>query len=194
MPEHRTVIVIADVSGKGIPAALFMALSRIVVSVSAPRYPSPSDVISAANAIIATNSRSGMFVTLFYGILDNTRLTLTYTNAGHNPPLVFRAGSGTVEELPATGIALGAMEDFRYGQDSAALAAGDLIVLYTDGITEAMNGREEMFGTDRLLLAVRENSTRSSREIVDKVIGSVITFCGNQPQFDDITLMVIKVR
>jgi hypothetical protein len=105
-------IMIADVSGKGIPAALFMALSRIVVRVNAIWYASkPAHAIRDANTIIANDSKSGMFVTLFYGILDSTSRTFTYVNAGHNPPLHFRASDGTLSELEATGIAMGVLND-----------------------------------------------------------------------------------
>jgi len=189
---QKTGVLIADVSGKGMPAALFMALSGIVIRVLATTYPRPSDVITAANAIISANSKSGMFVTLFYGVLKSSPLAISFINAGHNPPLLFRAG--TVEELQATGVALGAIEDCCYEQYSAALAPGDILVLYTDGITEALNDKEEMFGTDRLIQAVGKNSTGSPQEIVDAVIEGVLAFVGSEPQYDDITMMVIKVR
>jgi len=193
LSDPLTGIVIGDVSGKGVPAALFMALSRIVVQVTAQRDPVPADVIATANSVIATNSRSGMFVTLFYGILDHRTRTLTYVNAGHNPPLVFRTGSDIPEELPATGIALGALEDTCYGQETVTLSAGDLVLLFTDGITEAINADVEMYGMERLLAVVNENRTHTPVEIMDAVIQSVVAFSGSQPQFDDITLLVVKV-
>ena len=115
--KERMGVMIADVSGKGVPAALFMALSRIVIRVSATMFSTVSEVISFANPIISRDSQTGMFVTVFYGVLDNEKHTLTYVNAGHNPPLLFRAGSEIPEELPATGIAMGALEDAPYGQD-----------------------------------------------------------------------------
>lgn len=189
---QKTGILIADVSGKGMPAALFMALSGIVIRVLATQYPQPSDVITAANTIISANSKSGMFVTLFYGVLESSPRSISFINAGHNPPLLFRAGA--VEELPTTDVAVGAVEDYRYRPYSATLAAGDILVLYTDGITEAMNDKGEMFGTDRLIRAVGENRSGSPQEIVDKVIKQVIAFFGSEPQYDDITMMIIKVR
>lgn len=151
----KTGILIADVSGKGMPAALFMALSGIVIRVLATKYPLPSDVITAANAIISANSRSGMFVTLFYGALESSPLSISFINAGHNPPLIFRAG--TVEELPATDAALGAIEDYRYRQYSAALVPGDILVLYTDGLIEARDAARELFGLQRLIAADRKS-------------------------------------
>lgn len=135
-----------------------------------------------------------MFVTLFYGIFDNETNTLTYVNAGHNPPIVFRKGSGKIEELELTGVAVGAMDDARFEQREINLSSGDVIVLYTDGITEALNEREEMFEVPRLIELIQKKSASSSQEIVDAIIETVFTFSGNQPQFDDITLMVVKVE
>jgi phosphoserine phosphatase RsbU/P len=192
--SSRTGIMIADVSGKGVPAALFMALSRIVVRVTATWFKKPSEVISFANPIIANNSKTGMFVTLFYGIIDKETGTLTYVNAGHNPPIVLRQKSGEIEELNLTGMAVGAMDDAEYTQVEIPLAPGDVIVLYTDGITEAQNDKEEMFDVPRLIETIRENSNSSSQEIADEIIRSVFSFSDKQPQFDDITLMVVKVN
>jgi sigma-B regulation protein RsbU (phosphoserine phosphatase) len=194
MSKNQTGIMIADVSGKGVPAALFMALSRIVVRVTATWFRKPSEVLSFANPIIATNSRTGMFVTLFYGIINNAEKTLTYVNAGHNPPLVYRCQTDTLEELDATGIAVGALEDAVYTQRSITLATGDLVILYTDGITEAVNDREEMYDLPRLMALIKEKRLSSPQEIVDAIISSVFAFSRNQPQFDDITLMVVRVN
>jgi sigma-B regulation protein RsbU (phosphoserine phosphatase) len=192
MSNSRTGVMIADVSGKGVPAALFMALSRIVVRVTAMWFKQPSEVISFANPIIANNSKTGMFVTLFYGIIDNETRTLTYVNAGHNPPLVRRKKTGEIEELSLTGVAVGALEDAEYSQEVIGLHPGDVIVLYTDGITEAVNDREEMFDLPRLMEIIQKSGDLSSQEIVDEIIRAVTAFSGTQPQFDDITLMVVR--
>jgi phosphoserine phosphatase RsbU/P len=193
MSNARTGIMIADVSGKGVPAALFMALSRIVVRVTAMWFKQPSEVISFANPIISNNSKTGMFVTLFYGVLDNETRSITYVNAGHNPPIVLRKKTGEIEELNLTGIAVGALEDAEYTQVELQLSPGDVIVLYTDGITEAVNDREEMYDVPRLLETIRKTRDLSAQEIADEIIRSVFAFTGETPQFDDITLMVVKV-
>ena len=134
--KSRVGVMIADVSGKGIPAALFMALSRIVVRVNASWYPDkPADAIRDANNIITADSRAGMFVTLFYGILDTEKKSFTYVNAGHNPPLICHAADGSFEELARTGIAVGALMDQEYSSETRLLSTGDILVLYTDGIT-----------------------------------------------------------
>jgi sigma-B regulation protein RsbU (phosphoserine phosphatase) len=188
-------IMIADVSGKGIPAALFMALSRIVVRVNATWYGDrPAAAIRDANTIIANDSKSGMFVTLFYGFLDSADRTLTYVNAGHNPPIHFRAADGTLAELAATGIAMGVLDDAEYTSETVQIAPGDVLVLYTDGITEAENADLDMFGIERLEKIIQDSGRQSANELCQEILSEVRTFCGDQPQSDDITLMVIRSR
>ena len=192
--KDRLGIMIADVSGKGIPAALFMALSRIVVRVNATWYTGqPEKAIRNANTIITADSKSGMFVTLFYGVLDTTLRSLTYVNAGHNPPLICHGTDGSLTELPATGIAMGALPDAGYTADIIRLEKGDVIVLYTDGITEAENARQEMFGEERLRTLISQSRALPPTEIITTILRNVRVFCGDHPQSDDITLMVISV-
>ena len=186
-------IMIADVSGKGIPAALFMALSRIVVRVNATWYGRrPDAAIRDANTIIANDSKSGMFVTLFYGFLESDTRTLTYVNAGHNPPIHFHAADGTLAELAATGIAMGVLDDAAYTQETEKMLPGDILVLYTDGITEAENAALEMFGIERLEKIILASSNVSANELCQEILAAVKTFTGDHPQSDDITLMVIR--
>lgn len=188
-------ILIADVSGKGIPAALFMALSRIVVRVNATWHlDQPALVIHDSNNLITADSKSSMFVTLFYGILDHDHHTLTYVNAGHNPPLIYHTADGLFTELEATGIAMGAMENADYEAKAHTIVKGDIIVLYTDGITEAMNEDGEMFGEERFRESIRLSAQQSSNEIIVRILDSVKVFSGSAPQFDDITLMVVRVE
>lgn len=186
-------VMIADVSGKGVPAALFMALSRIVIRVSATMFSKVSDAIAFANPVISRDSKTGMFVTVFYGVLDNEKHAFSYVNAGHNPPLLFRAGSDEPLELPATGMAMGAMEDSPYEQGEVALNSGDLLVMYTDGVTEAQNDQDEMFEVPRLTQVILENRDRKAGEIVHAILDAVTTFSQEQPQYDDITLLVVRV-
>jgi PAS domain S-box-containing protein len=185
-------ILIADVSGKGVPAALFMALSRIVVRVNALWHRDPAKAIGFANDIITADSKAGMFVTLFYGSLSEKDRTLTYVNAGHNPPLMYRCRTKTFKELMPTGIFLGGLEHQVYSSRTVEIGAGDIIVLYTDGITESINGEEEMFGEDRLRTIIQEHSGLPAKGILEKILEEVNSFAVGQPQFDDITLMVIK--
>jgi sigma-B regulation protein RsbU (phosphoserine phosphatase) len=185
-------LMIADVSGKGVPAALFMALSRIVVRVNALWHRDPAKAIFASNNIITPDSKSGMFVTLFYGALSEKDRTLTYVNAGHNSPIVCRSRDGSIEELMPTGIVLGAVENREYFSRTIDICPGDVIVLYTDGVTEPVNEQEEMFGEERLTSIIRENARLPASEIVAKILREVQQFTEGMPQFDDITLMVIK--
>jgi len=193
LSNDRLGLMIADVSGKGIPAALFMALSRIVVRVNASWYPTkPADAIRSSNAIITADSKSGMFVTLFYGILTTSR-HLSYVNAGHNPPIICRAATGAFEELEATGMAIGALGDADYSSNEITLEHGDVMVLYTDGITEAENAALSMFGEERLRAAISRNRGLRAKEIITEILADVRAFTGDHPQSDDITLMVVKV-
>ena len=134
-----------------------------------------------------------MFVTLFLAILDNEAMTVTYVNAGHNPPLVFRANPQKVEDLKSTGMAIGILEDVEYTQETIQVYPGDLIILYTDGVTEAINPEMEEYGISRLINTIQENIDSSVQDIAEKILTSVAKFSGSQPQFDDITLLLIKV-
>jgi phosphoserine phosphatase RsbU/P len=194
LSKNQMGVLIADVSGKGVPAALFMALSRVIVRTSSTWFKVPSDIIRHANSIISSDSKTGMFVTLFYGVIDKDTRKFTFVNAGHNPPILYHGNSGTMEELEGTGIALGIMDDAEYGQDEVQMYPGDTIILYTDGVTEAINEREEMFEVERLLSVIKDTNNATAQETLERIITSVFQFSGTQPQFDDITLMVVKVH
>jgi sigma-B regulation protein RsbU (phosphoserine phosphatase) len=186
-------LTIADVSGKGVPAALFMALSRTIVRTNARNNPSVAEVIKDANSMITADSKSGMFVTLFYAILDLKVRTLTYVNAGHNPPMLFEEKSGDLIMLRARGIALGAMEEIELEERMLELESGSVIVFYTDGVTEAVDAHEQQYGEERLVKLIRESHSLSAQELVERIKAAVLAFCGDTPQYDDITLMVLKV-
>ena len=193
LPNGRLGILIADVADKGIGAALYMALSRTLIRTYAFEYDSqPEIVLSATNRRLLMDVKTSMFVTVFYGILDLATGTLTYCNAGHNPPCLLRAqNGGAVQVLPKTGMALGVTEDVDWKQETVQLALGDVLLLYTDGITEAQNLREEFFGEKRLLEIMQANRGCSPQDTIDALIAEVLKFAGNAPQFDDITLMVV---
>ncbi len=190
---NRTAFVIADVAGKGVPAALFMALSRTVLRANTQVPRSAREAINEANALIAADAKSGMFVTLFYAVVDPVERTLTYVNAGHNPPLLFRSATARPFELKGTGIILGVLPDADYREETLALESRDLIILYTDGVTEAINPREEQFGERRLIDTVMNSRDLSPEEIVDRIRQAVADFSEDEPQFDDQTLMVLRV-
>ena len=187
-------LTIADVSGKGVPAALFMALSRTIVRAKATRSSGVREVIRDANSLITADAKSGMFVTLFYAVLDVSARTLTYVSAGHNPPVIFKAKTRTLMRLDAKGIALGAIEDIELEERKIILDGGDTVVFYTDGVTEAMNKSMEQFVEERLITTIKVNHELSANDMIEKIKGEVLAFCGDEPQFDDITLMALKAE
>jgi sigma-B regulation protein RsbU (phosphoserine phosphatase) len=187
-------IIIADVSGKGLSAAIFMALSIVVIRVNAAWHRMPEDVFREANAIITAEQKADMFVTAFFGVLDRALRTFTYVNAGHNSPMVLHANDDHVIELEPTGIALGLMEDSLYKKATISLTSGDIIVLFTDGVTEATNMKEELYGEERLQIIILANAGLSAGEITKKILLDVQEFTGEAPQSDDITLLVVKVN
>lgn len=189
--QDKIGILIADVSGKGVPAALFMALSRTITRANATWHKSAVSVINETNTMICADARSGMFVTLFFGVLHPDQRTLTYVNAGHNPPALYRT-DGTREELTLTGPALGIMDDARYTQNVVILNDGDILVMYTDGVTEAVNETNEEFGTDRLDAVVRASQAKTAEEIRDDIMQAITRHSCGQDQFDDITIIVMK--
>jgi sigma-B regulation protein RsbU (phosphoserine phosphatase) len=190
--ENEIGLVIADVSGKSVPAALFMVLSRAMVRASATGNPSVLEVAKRANDLIAADAKSGMFVTLFYAILDQEARTLRYVNAGHNPPVVLNGETGDLTLLKARGIAMGVVENAEMEEREIELDEGDLVVFYTDGVTEAVDDGFDQFGVERLVETVRKNSHLSAANLVEKITDEILAFSKGAPQFDDITLMVLK--
>jgi phosphoserine phosphatase RsbU/P len=189
--------VIADVSGKGVPAALFMALSRIILRACAAPQRRASERLRCANKMIVDDSgsaTSGMFVTLFFASLNRVDRSLVYANAGHNPPLLFRAASSSIERTDVTGVALGMMDDMEYEQRQLVLESADILLLYTDGIVEAMNGKEEFFGENRLRSSLAAATELSAQGILDSILRDLKRFSAGAEQSDDITAMVIKVE
>ncbi|HEY0738840.1 MAG TPA: SpoIIE family protein phosphatase [Herpetosiphonaceae bacterium] len=183
--------VIADVSDKGVPAALFMALSRSLMRAASLDGSPPSKSVERANRWISRDSQSGMFVTLFYGLLDPATGLLRFTNAGHNPPLLLR-NNGVIDTLGTSGIALGVIEEAHFRESQAIVGAEDVLVCYTDGVTEAINDDEQEYGVGRLIDVVKRYRARSADEIVQAVLSDLAAHTGDQPPFDDVTLLVVK--
>ena len=191
LPGGRFGLLIADVTDKGTGAALFMALSRTLVRTYAFEYPDrPEKALHAANKRILSDSRSSMFVTVFYAILDPARGSLTYCNAGHNPPYLVRAGADPLP-LRNTGIPLGIANDAVWTSATVMLEPGDLLVLYTDGVSEAQNWAGELFEVERMLQATRTTPEQTAEAVHASILAAVERFVGDAPQSDDLTLMVV---
>ena len=191
--DERIGLVIADVSGKGGPASLFMAVSRTLLRATALRGVSSAECLTYANKLLCKESLDSMFVTVFYGIYHYKTGMMDYTNAGHNPPYLLRGGR-TVECLPvASNFVVGVFDDIEFESNTLTFGIGDTLLLYTDGVTEAFNDKREQFSESNLqdiLASMHESS--SAKEVVTSVLQSVKTFSGDYPQSDDITLLSLQ--
>lgn len=186
-------LVIADVAGKGVAAALFMALSRSIIRTKSMTGRLPAAVLTRANRMIFRDSRSKLFLTAFYATLDLETGWLAYANGGHNYPLWRHAGTDEIEELVSKGIILGAFEHIELEEREIHLAPGDTIIFYTDGLTEAMDEAEQLFGEDRLIEAIRQLSpTAPAQELLAAITAANEAFTGDTPQADDVTLLIVK--
>jgi serine phosphatase RsbU (regulator of sigma subunit) len=187
----RVMVSIGDVCGKGVPASLFMAITQTIMRLVV-RFDQDLDTeINSANNLMAADNREEMFTTLFCGLLDVTSGTMTYCNCGHNAPLVLRKEASTFETLRACGPPLGILEDSNYMPRSIALTAGDILVLYTDGVTEAEDIQKALFGTKRLEETILEMRGQSARNVVEHVIKRVTAFAKGAEQSDDITCLAV---
>lgn len=191
--EHRLAVVVADVSGKGVPAALFMAITRTLIKATVQDRRNPADALDAVNGFLVADNEQMMFVTLFLGVLDRTDGTFTYVNAGHNPPV--RVGGGEATLLPSTGdLMLGVVEDASFHQSTLRLKPGERLVLYTDGVTEAFNPMSEAFGEERLLLVLSANGNQDAETLAETVRDSVLRFEAGAERADDLTCAVLSYR
>jgi sigma-B regulation protein RsbU (phosphoserine phosphatase) len=185
-------LVIGDASGKGIPAALFMAFTKTLIKARASADIETGVLMEEVNDELSKGNPADMFITVFCAILNTATGELRYTNGGHNPPLVARAG-GDVTYLDGPGeLVVGIMEGTRYTTRTLTLNPGDGLFLYTDGVTEAINGAEEIFSTDRLRDVVTSCTARGVSEITACVGEAIDDFCGDTPQYDDITMVALK--
>jgi len=193
LPNGELGILVADVVGKGVGAALYMALTWSLMRTYATEHPTqPELVCEAVNRRILRDTQTDMFVTAFYGVLNPAIGTLIYCNAGQNPPFLISANkSEEAQRLSATGKPLGMFEGETWEKGVVLFASGDTLVAYTDGIIEAQNHRDELFGNDRLLRCVRSNLGRPAQDIQEAIIRGVYDFTDGAPQYDDITLVVL---
>ncbi|HWR50893.1 MAG TPA: SpoIIE family protein phosphatase [Bryobacteraceae bacterium] len=186
--DGRLAIVVADVAGKGLPASLMMSNLQAKTQAIVEVCQGPSEVVNRLNRGMARTCPGNRFVTLFYCVVNTTTGELTYSNAGHNPPMLVHAAGG-VEQLEAGGPVLGILPMMQFQEATATMASGDVLVLYSDGVTEAANGQDEEFGEDRLLSVVNSADLKSADAIVAAVHQAVRDFTAGQPQADDITVV-----
>src|SRR5262247_3405042 len=189
--DDQIGVVIADVSGKGVPAALLMAFLRASLRAATHIGYAPHISMAKVNYLLWESIERNQFVTAFYGILDATNRTLSYSNAGHNPPLLMDA-DGKVTFEDRGGLPLGMFRDSRYYEYFASIEPGQVFVLYTDGATDAMNASDEEFGRDRLVEAVRRARHLPARELVDVLHQDVVNWTDGRGAHDDITFFVVK--
>jgi len=189
--DDQIGIVIADVSGKGVPAALLMAFLRASLRAATHIGYAPHISMSKVNYLLWESIERNQFVTAFYGILDATNRTIAYSNAGHNPALLMDA-AGTARFEERGGVPLGMFRDTRYYEYFETIEPGQVLVLYTDGVTEAMNSADEEYGRDRLVEAVRQCRNLSSREMIDFIHRDLIAWTEGRGAHDDVTFFIIK--
>lgn len=189
---RRLGLVIGDVSGKGVPAALFMTLSRTLIRTAALDDRRPSAALNRAGGQILKENRTGQFVSVCYATLDIHSGRLAFANAGHNPPLWVQGSTGQVRELEAPGIILGVFDEIALAEGEIEMATGDLLIFFTDAVTEAMDSRREMFGEERLQELAGAHAQASAAQMLETVINAFQTHTGHVPLADDITLLVVK--
>lgn len=191
--DDEFAFVIGDVCGKGVPAAIFMASSRSIIKSQALSNPQPLKVMSLANKLITEDAQPGMFVTVFYGLYNVRTRLLRFVNAGHSAVLLYRVSTNSCSSLLNTNLPVGLMSPVEFQETDILLEKDDRLVLYTDGVNEAMNQNLEQFGMNRLIETVFEYGNRLPKELQDAIIEKVQIFAENQEQHDDITVMIVKV-
>ncbi len=192
LDEDRVALLIADVCGKGIPAALFMAVSRTMIRTKGTQNVGAAECMEESNKLLAAYSVDCMFVTVFYAIYNMKTGEVTYCNAGHNPPHILRS-DGTVEVLPKSkDLVVGLFGGVKYHENTLQLDHGDVLFLFTDGVNEAMNAEREEFGNDRMDKVLTSSVGKSSQEIIDAMKAGISGFVDGAEQSDDITMLVTK--
>ena len=191
--EKRICFLIADVSGKGIPAALFMMTAKTMIKDYALTTDTTSEIFTKVNERLCENNDEGMFATAWIGILDTETMTLQYTNAGHNYPILLKQGRPCAQIEHEHGLFLAGLEFTIYGQDEITLEPGDRLLLYTDGITEAHNRAKALYGTDRLQKVLENTRDMPGEEVLLSILSDVEAFEEGAPRFDDITMVILTI-
>jgi sigma-B regulation protein RsbU (phosphoserine phosphatase) len=191
--KDNLAVVIADVSGKGVPAALFMVITKTLIKNSSSSQ-SPKNVLESVNKELCENNEADMFVTAFMGFYNIPSGRFAYVNAGHNPPLVKRTGTGYEFLETEPGFVLAWMDSAQYTEKEIIFGPGDVLFLYTDGVTEAMNGKKELFGEQRLVAALNAGGNLPPKDLLSAIKREVDNFADGTEQADDITMLALKVK
>lgn len=191
--DKKLAICLGDVSGKGLPAAMLMANLQATLRGQTLVANSPKQCIERSNKLLLQSTSDEKYATLFYGILDTETNNFSYTNAGHNPPLVI-SKDGSVRLLRTGGIMVAMMDNFPFEEETLELKPGDTLVLYSDGITEAINDKEDEFGEGRLTELLKKSAQRPAEEMIASVVEAVNKHAGNMPQADDMTMVILKMK
>lgn len=198
LDADRLGVVIADVSGKGVPAALLMAMCRSALRLLAPQAESPAEVMRRLNAQLYPDIKEDMFISLAYAVVDRRTNVLQLTRAGHDAPMVYRAATGEMETVKPPGMAVGIDSGGAFNRVtndfSLSLNAGDCLVFYTDGVTEALDRQGEEFGLEAMKRAIQASAPEGAAAVVSRVAAEVRAFIGDHPQNDDITLIAIRKK
>jgi len=192
LPDGRLAFLIADVSDKGLAAALYMTVTRTLIRAAAQESTSPSETLERVNDLLLVNSQNGLFVTTFYGILSMEDGTLKYTIAGHNPPFLIKYQENEVITFSKGGIALGALPDIKLQQNQVTLDPGDCLILYTDGVTEAFNFEDQMYGEKRLRQLLQKTVGERAKVVLENLETDLNAFRGSAPLSDDTTMLAIS--
>ena len=192
--ENHLVLTIADVSGKGVPAALFMMITKVLLSSATVNYKTPSEILTSINDQISKKNTTNMFITVWLGILDLRTGKLVYSNAGHEDPVIYRKGADFKIEKTTHGIVVGAFENYKYKDNEITLKKGDKLFLYTDGVPEATNNKNEMFGLDRMVNSLNNNFDKDMESLLKNVKKDVDEFVDGAVQFDDLTMLGLEYK
>lgn len=192
LPNNRLGLVIADVADKGFPAALYMTVTRTLVRAFGQTLNDPAGILGAVNQLLVADTPNGMFVTAVFAILDLNTGDLVYANAGHNLPFLYLANENNIIELPKGGMALGVLEDNEYKNEKISLDHGDVLLLYTDGLTESFSNENVIFGTERVTKSLLSSKGKSIRNVLLQLENDLMDFRAGHPATDDLTLIAIK--
>jgi len=193
--HNKLGVAIGDVMGKGVPAALFVAMTYAFVRNYAMEMDSPGALVDRINwGLFPQLELTEQFITLFYSIYDPDKRELVYTNAGHNPPIVYRAGTGECETLEIRDYFMGGRADAQYREGTVALNQGDIVFFYTDGLKEGRNKEKEQFGLGRIVRLIKENHMHDPASIQEIISYEFTEFLAGEPPYDDVTMTVIKIN